>query len=145
MNKSALDETSFFMERRRFNIKDKIRDIYINLFRHFRENQNEKKIAFTEFVGTDHTERMISFLPLLHLENQKKVWLEQEKHFGEIYIWMKETYLKHNPDPLAELRRELREAEEEEEGKEERKKKRPEEKAEKEREKLIKKEGEESI
>jgi len=46
-------------------------------------------------------------MPLLHLECQKKIWLEQEAHFEEIHIWLKEIFLKHNPDPFAELREEI--------------------------------------
>ena len=46
---------------------------------------------------------------MLYLESQKKIWLEQEAHFEEIYIWLKEVYLKHNPDPLADLKQELEE------------------------------------
>ena len=60
-----------------------------------------------ERLSKNKEERIISFTPLLHLENQKKVWLDQEVHFGEIYIWLKKTYFKHNPDPFAELRDEL--------------------------------------
>ena len=33
--------------------------------------------------------------------------MEQEKHFDEIYIWLKEVYLKHNPDPFADLKTEI--------------------------------------
>jgi len=44
---------------------------------------------------------------LLQLENNKKIWLEQEKHFEEIHIWLKEVFLKHNPDPFAELKEEM--------------------------------------
>lgn len=124
MNKTALREAEFFMERRRFNIKDKITDIYKNLFNHFKENKGDKRVLFSEFIGKDKDERIMSFLPLLHLENQKKIWLEQPKHFEEIYIWMKETYLKHNPHPLEELKKELEKQIEEEMEKEEKKMKR---------------------
>ena len=34
---------------------------------------------------------------------------EQEGHFEEIYIWLKEVYFKNNPDPFAELKTELEE------------------------------------
>ena len=43
----------------------------------------------------------------MHLETQKKVWLEQEGHFEEIYIWLKEVYFKEKGDPYADLREEL--------------------------------------
>jgi len=107
INKNALREASFSLPKKRFSIKNKIRELYKNLFTHFKENQKKKKISFTEFVGENKKERVISFPALLHLENQKKVWLEQETHFEEIHIWLKEIYLKHNPDPFADLKQEV--------------------------------------
>jgi len=107
IDKNALRESSFSLPKRKFSIKNKIREMYQNLFEHFEKNQGKKKVSFTEFIGKDKEERRISFLPLLHLENQKKIWLEQEKHFGEIYIWLKEVYFKHNPNPFADLNEEL--------------------------------------
>jgi len=104
---NALRKTSFSMPKNKFRIKDKIRELHRRVFDYFEKNNSKKKIPFTELIGTDKDERIISFSPLLHLENQKKLWLEQENHFDEIYIWLKQTYLKHNPDPFADLRNEL--------------------------------------
>jgi segregation and condensation protein A len=109
INKNALIEASFSLPKKKFSIKSKIKELYSKLFIHFNKNRNEKRISFTEFVGSDREEKIISFSPLLHLENQKKVWLEQEAHFEEIYIWLKEMYLKHNPDPFIDLKREMEE------------------------------------
>lgn len=103
----AYIESSFSLPKRAFSIKDKIKEIYGRLSGHFDSNKDSKKIAFTQFVGDKREEKILSFSPLLHLESQKKVWLEQEAHFEEIYIWMKESYLKHNPDPFADLKQEL--------------------------------------
>ena len=107
INKNALRGSSILLPKRKFSIKNKIKKIYDNLFVHFEKNKDHKKISFTKFVGSNKDERIISFSPLLHLENQKKVWLEQEVHFDEIYIWLKKTYLQHNPDPFADLKEEL--------------------------------------
>ena len=107
INRNALRETGIVLPKRKFSIKNKIKEIYENLFSHFEKNKEHKKISFTKFVGSDRDKRIISFSPLLHLENQKKVWLEQETHFDEIYIWLKKTYLQHNPDPFADLKEEL--------------------------------------
>ncbi len=109
INRDALRETSFFIPKKKFNIKNKIQELYKDLFNHFKENKKKKKITFTEFIGKGKEERIISFLPLLHLENQKKIWLEQESHFEEIYIWLKEIYFKHNPTPFADLKKEVEE------------------------------------
>ena len=107
INKNALIESSFSLPKKKFNIKSKIKELYTRLILHFNDEKENKKITFTEFVGNSKEEKIISFSPLLHLENQKKVWMEQEKHFDEIYIWLKEVYLKHNPDPFADLKTEI--------------------------------------
>jgi len=107
INRRAIIETSFSLPKRKFSIKNKIKEIYENLLKYFKEDEKRKKISFTEFVGTDKEQRIISFSPLLHLDYQKKVWLEQEKHFDEFYIWLKETYFKHNPNPFADLKEEI--------------------------------------
>lgn len=109
INKNALREASFSLPKKRFNITDKIREIYGKLFDHFENNKEKMSIPFTEFVGMDKEERLIAFSPLLHLENQQKVWLQQNAHFEEIYIWLKETYFKNNPDPFADLKFEIEE------------------------------------
>jgi len=109
IDQNALRETAISIPKRKFNIKDKIREMYNNLFSHFEKNKHHKKISFTDFVGKDREERIISFSPLLHLENQKKIWLEQPKHFEEIHIWLKETYFKHHGDPFADLKHDIEE------------------------------------
>jgi len=107
INKNALREAGIAIPKRKFSIKDKIKEIYERLFGHFEENKGEHKVTFTDFVGKNKEERIIAFAPLLHLENQKKVWLEQEAHFEEISIWLKEVYWKHKGDPYADLKKEL--------------------------------------
>lgn len=108
ISKNALREVGISLPKRRISIKNKIREIYDSLLKIF-EDEKERKISLTQFVGENKEEKIISFSPLLHLENQQKVWLDQEAHFEEIYIWLKHIYLKHNPDPFKELREEIEE------------------------------------
>jgi len=96
-------ESSFSIPKRRYNIKDKIKEIYEALFNHFETNREKQKISFAEFSGKSKEEKVILFSSLLHLDNQKKVWLEQNAHFGEINIWLSKTYFKHNPDYFKDL------------------------------------------
>jgi segregation and condensation protein A len=107
INRNALRETGISLPKKRISIKDRIKEIHDRLYNHFEENQDHKKVTFTDFIGDDKETRIISFAPLLHLENQKKVWLEQNNHFDEIHIWLKKIYLKHNPDPIKLLAEEL--------------------------------------
>jgi segregation and condensation protein A len=110
ISKNALRESSFSLPKRRFNIKDKIAEIYKNLSSIFKDKE-EKRITYDEFILDNKEEKVISFLPLLYLEDQKKVWLEQKVPFDKIHIWLREEYLKKNPDPFEDLRKELEEFE----------------------------------
>lgn len=107
VNRNALRETGISLPKRRYSIKDKITELHQKLVDHFDSNKDSKKITFTDFIGEDKEQRLIAFYPLLSLENQKKLWLHQEKHFEEIDIWLKEVYLEHNGDPFADLKLEL--------------------------------------
>lgn len=108
IHKNVLRETSYSMPKKKFSIKDKIKQMYEKIFSHLGEDKEKKKISFEEFFKEDKKEKATSFLPLLCLEDQKKIWLEQKEHFGNIHIWLKKTYLKHNPDPFADLKEELK-------------------------------------
>ncbi|MCA9488117.1 MAG: segregation/condensation protein A [Nanoarchaeota archaeon] len=109
VNRNALRETGISLPKRKFSIKDKLKEIHRKILDHFNENVESKKITYTDLVGTDRDERIVSFFPLLQLENNKKVWLDQVDHFEEIDVWLKEVYFEHNPDPFANLREEIEE------------------------------------
>lgn len=111
LNRNAVRETGISLPKKKFSIKNRIKSIHETLILHFDKNKNKVKVSFTEFVKGDKNEKLNSFSPLLHLENSKKIWLEQENHFDEIHIWMKKTYLKHNGDPYADLKDVLEEFE----------------------------------
>lgn len=108
VNKNALSESSIALPKRNFSIKDKIKEILEKLTNHFNTNEKYKKISYSEFTGDNAEEKIIAFAPLLHLENQKRIWLEQQNHFEEIYIWEKENYWKNNGNPFKDLITELK-------------------------------------
>ena len=110
VSKNTLRESSFSLPKRRFNIKDKISEIYRSLSELFKE-KTEKKIPYSEFIKENHEEKIISFLPLLYLEQDKKIWLDQKFPFDDIHIWLREEFLKNNPDPFEDLKKELDEFE----------------------------------
>jgi len=109
INKNALRESSISLPKRKFSIKDKIIEITNRLEQHFNSQTEIKKITFTELAGEEREKRIEHFSPLLHLENQKKIWLEQQTHFQEIEIWEKENYWEKRGDPFKELITELKE------------------------------------
>ncbi|MEK6848660.1 MAG: hypothetical protein AABX65_03435, partial [Nanoarchaeota archaeon] len=52
---------------------------------------------------------------LLQLDNQQKVWLEQEGHIEEIWVLLKDIYEAKNKDMLERLKREVAALEDEHE------------------------------
>jgi segregation and condensation protein A len=113
INRNALRESTISLPKRTINIKDKIKNIHTKLVDHF-ETKQTKKVTYTEFIGEDKEERVLSFYPLLQLESNNKVWMEQPQHFEEIDLWLKKVYLKENGDPFAGIKKELNELEEQE-------------------------------
>ncbi len=119
INKNALRETSFSLPQRKISIPNKIKELHFRIVEYFDSNSEELRVPFNKMIGEDQEDKILSFSSLLHLENQKKIWIEQKEHFGEIHIWLKDTYFKHN-DPFAdlkELEEEIIEAMEEESNK----------------------------
>ncbi len=97
-------EAAVAIPKNRINLKDQIKKIYSRLKDIF--SQREEKLAFSEIAGKSDEEKVATFVPLLHLDNQHKVWLEQEKHFEEIWILMKSLYEKKNAVMLEEMKKE---------------------------------------
>ena len=127
LNKNALRETGISLPKKKYSIKDRIKDIYNKLIGIFKTKKENKKISYTEFIGENSkNKRLEHFFPLLHLENQQEIWLDQEKHFDEIDIWEKRDYLKKKGDPFEDIKIEHEKQEKEEQLKKERKKKKQE-------------------
>ena len=118
----AIREVGISFPKRKLSIHDKIKQIFSKIIYSLEENKNDpegdssgkKRINYHHLIGEKREDRLFSFAPLLYLEHQKKIWLEQNEHFGDIYIWERKTYWKHNGDPFKELEKELEEFNEEE-------------------------------
>ncbi len=95
LNKNALRESSISLPKRGINIKDKIKNVYSKAMSYL-ASKEMNKVPYTSIVGSTKEEKIEAFLPVLHLETQGKLWLEQEAHFEEIYVWLHENYHKKN-------------------------------------------------
>jgi len=113
VNSNALRETSVSLPKRKYNPQTKSKEIYGKLI-DFIKNNAADKITFSELSGEDKEERIISFFTLLTLESQRKVWLEQNNHFEEIYVWPRNNYMKAHPNFFMDLIEEYGKAIEEE-------------------------------
>lgn len=109
-------EAAAALPKHRINVQESIKEVYQKLKEIFKDR--EDKLAFSELAGKTTEERVATFIPLLYLDNQQKVWVEQEAHLEEIWIWLKELYESKNKEKLEQMKLEvetaLKELEEEE-------------------------------
>lgn len=82
---SKMRPTPFIMPQRKVDIMEVIRDVYHKIQYY---TNKEEKITFTKLLPAKagRQEKVYTFLPLLHLENEQKVEMTQEKPFEEIQV-----------------------------------------------------------
>jgi len=83
----AITRFDHLIPKKSINIRFKIKEIYQKIKAFFSKNKIEK-MAFTQ-LSSSKEEKLATFSPLLHLDNQERILLQQLKHFDEIYIYMK--------------------------------------------------------
>ncbi|MEK6898705.1 MAG: segregation/condensation protein A [Nanoarchaeota archaeon] len=101
-------ETAAVMPKRTIQLQEHIGHIFSKLKSIF--SSREEKLAFSSLLEEDYKDkekRIMAFVSLLHLDNQQKILLEQEGHFEEIWILLKEHYLKQNKEKLEGMMREV--------------------------------------
>ena len=77
----------FEVPKRSFDIVETIRDVYARI-RHGFDRDRSKRMKFTQLLPAHAKKRdkVHTFIPLLHLENQRRIETRQPKHFGDIFI-----------------------------------------------------------
>jgi segregation and condensation protein A len=70
---------------RKIEISVVIDDVYKAIVEHYR-TQNEKLTFSMLLPGEERIDKIYTFIPLLHLSNQRKIDLEQEAPFAEIRV-----------------------------------------------------------
>jgi len=89
---------------RRVNIKDRIRQFYAKILSAFKGKRGEIKIPYSHFTGNSKEEKLACFLPMLHLSNTNRLWLEQSGHYEEIWIYLYNEFKKNFPDHDKDLK-----------------------------------------
>ena len=106
-----------FPKIKRIDLKDRIKQIYAKILTFLRKKPGlEKhidKISYSNLVGKEREEKISCFLPLLHLSNTKKLWLEQEKHLEEIWIFLYDYFEKNRDNFMQDLEKDIGEIKEE--------------------------------
>ena len=85
---NSIPPMSVKIPERKRDITEVIKEVYSRIKSFFMIN-SQKRLTFTQLVPSQKKEdKIFTFIPLLHLTNQRKVNLEQKEHFGEIEIML---------------------------------------------------------
>ncbi len=73
--------------KKKFDITQVIRDVYTRIKTYFHMN-GDKQLTFSQLLpsSASREDKVYTFIPLLHLDNQRKINMWQREHFGEIGI-----------------------------------------------------------
>ena len=75
---------------KKIDISVLIKRIYGRIKDYFSKNQD--KLTFSKLIPSETKEsKVLTFIPLLHLDNQRKINLKQEFNFGEIEILLRQA------------------------------------------------------
>ena len=83
-------DVGFVMPKKTVDIREKIKELYNKIKEFFTRRKSGELLTFTELAGTSRDEKITCFLPVLHLDTQEKIYLEQQEPFSEINVWLKE-------------------------------------------------------
>lgn len=85
---ASMPDVDLIIPTRTRDISSIISGIYVKIRKFFGKNKKEK-LMFSHLVPSNSREdKVYTFIPLLHLANQRKIDIEQENPFGEIEICM---------------------------------------------------------
>lgn len=81
----SIPEGKIDVPENKFDLNAVLKDLYGNITSFF--SNNSSKLTFSQLVPDDTKEAKVhTFIPLLHLTNQRKIDISQEQHFGDIFI-----------------------------------------------------------
>jgi len=105
---------------KKIDIKDRIKQFYAKILTALKKPEPKKlnRISYSDLIGTEKEEKVSTFLPLLHLSNSKKLWLTQDSHLDEIWIYLFQYFNKNKDQFLEELEEDIEEMKKELEGSE---------------------------
>ena len=87
-----IPEVKIDLNENKVDISEIITNVYGRIKVFFGRNANTEKMKFNQLIpDTSKEGKVYTFIPLLHLTNERKVNLHQFQHFGEIEIEMIKT------------------------------------------------------
>jgi len=96
---------------KKIDLKDRIKQFYAKILTALKPHKKREltKIQYSDLIGKEKEERLSTFLPLLHLSNTKKLWLEQPGHLEEIIIFLYSYFDKNRDNFIEELEEDIEE------------------------------------
>ncbi len=86
MNSMPKEQIDF--DGKKMEITTVIRHVYKKVCSHFKMNPKQA-LSFSQLVPSDNREdKIYTFIPLLHLDNQRKLEMMQQLHFGDIEVML---------------------------------------------------------
>lgn len=113
----------------RIDLKDRIKHLYARVLTSLKKKavnpeKHMNKVGYSDLIGKEREEKLASFLPLLHLSDTQRLWLEQERHLDEIWIYLynyfnknKDKFIEELEEDIEDMKQELAEELVEEENK----------------------------
>ena len=84
---AVLDFLAPTIPKKKVDIKGLMDNVYSRIKSIF---SNKNEVTFTSLLpGNTKEDKIYTFLPLFHLSNDSRIDLEQQEHFGEIYVKLK--------------------------------------------------------
>jgi segregation and condensation protein A len=88
-------------------LKDRISAVFAKLKIYIHHPEKPKqKMPFSELAPSKE-EKLAAFLPVLHLANHEKIYLDQEKHFDEIFMMLEKMHIQFLKDSEENLEEEF--------------------------------------
>lgn len=101
-------------EIKKVDLKDRVKDFYEKILSIVKSPQKPtNKLTYTDLTQNEKEEKLATFLPLLYLSNNRKLWLEQASHLDEIWIYLFEYFKKNKDKFIEELEEDIEEMKEE--------------------------------
>ena len=99
---------------KKIDLKDRIKQFYEKIIKEIKGKDKPKiKLTYSELTKNEREEKLATFLPLLHLSNAKKIWLEQNNHLEEIWIYLFKYFEKNKEEFMDNLEKDIQEMKEE--------------------------------
>ena len=100
---------------KRIDLKDRVKQFYEKILISIKRSQKENltKLTYNDLTKNEKEEKLATFLPLLYLSNNRKLWLEQNDHLDDIWIYLFEYFQKNKDQFIEELEEDIEEMKEE--------------------------------